>query len=221
MDNKLIVVEGACDSIGKSTQINKLIKRLELDGEKVLSHHFPSYNTDEGLLVEKYLRGDLGSISSLSPYLINTLYAVDRAITWKTKLKPQYEEGCNILLDRYTTSSLIYQSALLKSGEEIKRFIDYVCDYEYHKLEIKDPDEVIFLTAPFDLVMSLKSKRLVNDGVSDDIHERDLSFLRRVYNNANFIAKYLNWSIIQCNEDDKMRSIDDIHKEIYRLVRKK
>ena len=32
-------------------------------------------------------------------------------------------------------------------------------------------------------------------------------------------AKYYGWSIIECVKDDKMRSIEDIHEEIYRLVR--
>ena len=50
---KLIVIEGACDGIGKTTQYNLLKERLEKEGEKIISHHFPSYNTYQGKPVEE------------------------------------------------------------------------------------------------------------------------------------------------------------------------
>ena len=84
---KLIVLEGACDGIGKTTQYNLLIKRLSKDNEVVVSHHFPSYNTYQGEPVTRYLSGEYGKLEDLSPYFINSLYANDRAITWNTKLK--------------------------------------------------------------------------------------------------------------------------------------
>ena len=156
---KLIVVEGACDGIGKSTQYELLYKSLLEDNYEVCRHHFPSYGTVEAAPVEKFLRGELGSPKDISPYLVNSLYAVDRAITWKTSLKPEYEQGKIILLDRYTTSSLICQSSVIKDIKERDAFIDYVFDYEYHKLDIPEPDLVIFLHAPFEVAQSLKKKR--------------------------------------------------------------
>ena len=39
----LIVIEGACDGIGKSTQYNLLKKSLVEDGKIITSHHFPSF----------------------------------------------------------------------------------------------------------------------------------------------------------------------------------
>ena len=38
---KLIVIEGACDGIGKSTQYKMLCDRLISEGNEVVSHHFP------------------------------------------------------------------------------------------------------------------------------------------------------------------------------------
>ena len=52
---KLIVFEGASDGIGKSTQIGLLRKRLESEGNTIVSHHFPTYNTYHGAPVEQYL----------------------------------------------------------------------------------------------------------------------------------------------------------------------
>lgn len=218
---KIIVVEGACDGIGKSTQYSLLEKALCNRGEKIVKHHFPSYNTYQGKPVEKYLAGDFGSPKDLSPYFINDLYAMDRAITWFEELKSEYDEGKTILLDRYTTSSLIYQAALIEDIEERKAFVDYVCDFEYDKLGIKNPDTVIFLYAPFDLVTEMRNARKQNEGLENDIHERDLSFMKKVYDNAMFLADYLGWTKIKCNEGNKMKSIEEIHEEIKSVVFKK
>lgn len=218
---KLIVVEGACDGIGKSTQYKMLCERFKNDNQNIASHHFPSYGTYQGVPVEKYLKGEYGQPSELSPYFVNSLYATDRGVTWYTKLKKLYEEDKVILLDRYTTSSLIYQSALIEDLDERKKFIDYVIEFEYHKIGIKEPDNVIFLYAPFDLVVELRNARKSNEGIENDIHESNLDFMKKVYENAMFIADYLSWNKVQCNDGDTMRSIEDIHEEIYNLVKRK
>ncbi len=216
----LIVVEGACDGIGKSTQYKLLIERLKAEGYEVVCHHFPSYDTVQGKPVEKYLAGDFGSPKTLSPYFVNTLYAMDRAITWKERLQKEYESGKVIVLDRYTTSSLIYQSSVIDDMDERKKFIDYVCDYEYEKLGIQKPDIVIFLHAPFDLVTKMRNDRKSNEGLENDIHERDLEFMRNVYDNSMSLADYLGWESIDCTDGENMDTIENIHQKVYTKVNK-
>lgn len=218
---KLIVIEGACDGIGKSTQFQLLNDRLIRECYKVYNHHFPTYGTIQGYLVEEYLKGNLGKKEELSPYLIHMLCAVDRGITWNNELKEQYESGKIILLDRYTTSSIIYQAALIEDIEERKKFINYVTNYEYNKLGIKEPDKTIFLSADFDVVTKLRNERKNNDGIEDDIHEKDIEFMKKVYGNAIFCAEYLGWDIVNCSDKEKMRSIEEIHEDVYKLVKKK
>lgn len=217
---KLIVIEGASDGIGKTTQYNLLKEKLISEDSHITSHHFPSYDTYQGKPVEEYLKGNFGSPKDLSPYFINSLYAIDRAITWYDSLKESFEKGDIILLDRYTTSSLIYQSALIEDEEEKKKFIDYVTDFEYEKLGIKKPDSVIFLSAPFEVVNEMRRKRKLEKGeaVEGDIHENNLEFLKKVYDSAIFVAKYLNWDIIDCSDGNKMKSPEDIHEEITKLI---
>lgn len=218
---KLIVVEGACDGIGKTTQFNMLYARLKNNGEDIVNHHFPSYGTYGAAAVEKYLNGEFGKPSELSPYFVNMLYAEDRAITWFTDLKALYDHGKIILLDRYTTSSLIYQSALFEKEEDRKNFVDYVLEFEYKKIGLQEPDKVVFLHAPFDLVAELRNARKQNEGIENDIHESDLEFMRKVYDSAMFIADYLSWDKVQCNDGKEMRTINDIHNEVYSLVKKR
>ena len=217
---RLIVIEGASDGIGKTTQYNLLKEKLISEDSHITSHHFPSYDTYQGKPVEQYLKGNFGSPKDLSPYFINSLYAIDRAITWYDSLKESFEKGDIILLDRYTTSSLIYQSALIEDEEEKKKFIDYVTDFEYEKLGIKKPDSVIFLSAPFEVVNEMRRKRKLEKGeaVEGDIHENNLEFLKKVYDSAIFVAKYLNWDIIDCSDGNKMKSPEEIHEEIMKLI---
>ena len=216
---KLIVIEGACDGIGKTTQFNMLCSRLEKEGYKIYHHHFPSYNTYQGKGVESYLKGDFGLPNNLSPYFINSLYAHDRAVTWYDILKEKYDEGYIILLDRYTTSSLIYQSALIKDQEEKNNFINYVTDFEYNKLGIKEPDLVIFLNADYDLVKALRNKRINNEGIEHDIHESNDEFMKQVYDNALYVSNYLGWENIKCDTDTSFKSIEEIHDEIYKTIK--
>jgi len=218
---KLIVIEGASDGIGKSTQFELLKKRLEQDGKTIINHHFPTYNEYQGKMVEEYLKGNYGNVKELSPYFVNSLYAVDRAVTCNLKLKEGYENGKFILLDRYTSSSLIYQSALIEDIEEKKKFLDYVIDFEYNKLDIIKPDNTIFLYAPLEIINEMRRKRKEEEGekFEGDIHENDLKFMKKVYDSALFVADYLNWTKINCSKDNKIKSIEEIHEEIYKVIK--
>ena len=217
---KLIVIEGSCDGVGKSTQYKLLIDRLKKEGINVTTHHFPSYGTYQGRPVEEYLKGNYGKISELSPYFVNSLYAQDRAITWLTGLKDIYDNNGIIILDRYTTSSLIYQSAVIENIKEREDFVNYIYDYEYNKLGIPVPDLVIFLHAPFELIRELKNKRKENDGIQNDIHERDMIFMKTVADASTSIADKFNWEYVECMNNKQMRGIGDIHEEVYKKVKK-
>lgn len=213
---KLIVIEGSCDGIGKTTQKDLLKSKLKKSGYNVLSHHFPSYGEPQAMLVEKYLKGELGDLKNNSPYFINTIYAIDRAIIYEQKLKKHIDDGEIVLLDRYTTSSLIYQGALMDNLDDRKEFINYVNEYEYQKLNIKEPDLVIFLKAPYECVQEFSKDR-----TNKDLHEQNDEYMKKVYDNANFIADYLNWSVINYVENGKLKTIDEINNEIIEIINKK
>ena len=216
----LIVMEGI-DGTGKTTQCQKMIERLQSEGQKVAYKHFPSYNTYHGAPVEHFLSGEFGDASSESPYFVHSLYAIDRAIVWRSALKKIYENGDTILLDRYTTSSMIFQANQFATIDEKKRFIDYVADFEYNKMGIKEPDKVIFLHIPFELSVELKNKRVGNEGIVNDVFERNLEFLSSAYQTSVFVAGYLSWDVIECAEGGKLLPVEEIHEKIYRLMPKK
>ena len=218
---KLIVIEGAIDGIGKTTQFNLLKERLKKENINLINRHFPSYGKEQGRLVELYLSGQLGDKKAISPYEINSYYAIDRAITWRNELNQIYEKGGIVLLDRYTTSSLIYQSAFITDPIEKKKFIDYVSDFEYNKLLLPQPTKVIYLHGDFDLITDLRNKRQTNEGILNDIHENDLEYLKKVYESSLFVANYLNWDKIECTKNNELRTSEDIHEEVYNLIKKR
>lgn len=214
---KLIVVEGACDGVGKTTQVELLKEYLEQYGE-VITHHFPTYHELSGYLVEKYLAGELGKLEELSPYFINSLYAIDRAIISKDKIIPALNDGKTVLLDRYTTSSVIYQAASLPNAAK-KDFIEYVMDFEYNRLGIVKPDTVIFLTAPYEVIQKIRNARQVNDGIQKDIHESNEEYLMSVYDTAQYASELLGWNRVDCSDGNQMRPIEEIHEDIIKLVK--
>ena len=58
---------------------------------------------------------------------------------------------------------------------------------------------------------------LLNHGA--DINESDNAFLDKVYDNSLYVADKYNFKIIECSHVGKIRSIDDISREIYDVVR--
>lgn len=220
MSGRVIVLEGVGDGVGKTTQLRMLYDHLMDDGYQVIHHHFPSYGTPQAAPVEQYLAGAYGKPSEVKPLFANSLYAVDRVATWLTSLREQYLAGKIILLDRYTTSSLIYQSAYIESGLPKRDFIAYVEDFEYRQQGLPWPDEVIFLSVPLELLDKLRAERQAKNSQKPDIHEQDENFIRRVHHSALEVASILKWSTVQCATKDgvAMRSPDDIHKEVYSLV---
>ena len=132
----------------------------------------------------------------------------------------RYRKEQHGTMDDQLIRSIADRLNYLRNLDKRKEFIDYITGYEYNKLEIARPDMVLFLTAPFDLVTKLRKNRKNYEGNVNDIHEKNLDFMKKVYDNAIFVAEYLNWSVVECNQQDEMRSIEDIHDDIYKKVKK-
>ena len=205
---KLIVIEGVSDCIGKSSQMKLLEKRLLEDNYIVTTHHFPSYGKVWAKIISVYLKGELGNKKEINPYIVSNFFAIDRYFAFNREL---FNKDI-ILLDRYTTSNLIYQGSFFE-GSLKDEFFDYILDYEYNKLKLPKPDIVIFLKMSKENAKSLRDKR--ND---KDTYEKDEEFLDRVYDNSLEVALKYNFKIIECDKDGVLRSKEDIAEEIYQEI---
>jgi len=90
-------------------------------------------------------------------------------------------------------------------------------EYEFNMFKIPKPDCVIFLDVPIEYSTELMKNRKnkITGEEEKDIHELDIDYLTKCYNNSIDIAKKYNWSKIDCVENGKLKSINDIHKEVY------
>lgn len=218
---KLIIIESGSDASGKATQSKKIYERLVAEGYKCMKITFPDYDNESSALVKMYLRGDFGTNpNDVNPYIASTFYAADRYASYKIKWENFYNDGGIIISDRYTTSNMVHQAAKMKE-EEKERFINWLYDLEYNIYGIPKPDEVIFLDVDPKVSRRLMENRLnkFTGQEEKDIHESDADYLVKSYNNSLSIADRYKWNLIKCSQNDVLRSIDDIHEEIYSKIK--
>ena len=216
---KLIVIEGT-DGSGKSTQFRLMSQRLE--DEKISFRHivFPRYQEESSALIRMYLGGQFGSKpSDVDAYAASSFYAVDRYASYKMDWGKWYEDGGLVLSDRYTTSNAVHQTS--KEPEEKQQdFLHWLYDFEYDKLKLPRPDLTIYLDVPTDFTEKMLRSREASTNTTADIHEKDMNYLATCRNIGRKAAAYYGWTVIQCVKDGHMRSIEDIHEEIYAHVLK-
>lgn len=218
---KLIIIESRTDGAGKETQTKELYERLLKEGYNVRKITFPNYNTAGCKPVEAYLNGELGdSPSAINPYAISSMFANDRFFSYVQDWGNFYNDGGIIISDRYTTSNMIHQAGKIQDTAEKDTYLDWLYDLEFNKYKLPKPDAVMFLDVPLDFSKKLMENRAnkINGSTKKDIHESDLEYLANCSNNSDYVANKFNWTRINCIADDSLRSIEDIHKDIYEEV---
>ena len=216
---KLIVIEGT-DGSGKSTQFRKLTERLEQEGQAFKTLVFPRYQEPSSALIRMYLGGDFGTHpSDVNAYAASSFYAVDRYASYKQDWGKWYEDGGLIVSDRYTTSNAVHQTSK-EPPEKQGDFLKWLYEFEYDKLGLPCPDLIIYLDVPTSFTEKLMRHREQETNTHADIHEQDMQYLATCRQSGRTAAQYYGWNVIQCVSDDEMRSIEDIHEEIYALVKR-
>ena len=211
---KLIVIEGT-DGSGKSTQFKLLTSRLAAENRAFQKLVFPQYSEPSSALIRMYLGGEFGTKpSDVNAYAASAFYAVDRYASYKKVWGQWYEEGGLIVSDRYTTSNAVHQASK-ESVEKQPAFLQWLYDFEYSKLGLPAPDLVIYLDVPTDFTEAMMRRREADTNTTADIHEQDLGYLATCRRTGKAAAEYYGWTVIQCVRDGKMRSIEDIHEDIY------
>ncbi len=212
---KLIVIEGT-DGSGKSTQFRLLTQRAAAEGHAFQKLVFPQYQEESSALIRMYLGGQFGaSPGDVNAYAASAFYAVDRYASYKKVWGPWYEQGGLVLSDRYTTSNAVHQASK-EPVEKQGAFLQWLYEFEYDKLGLPRPDLVIYLDVPTDFTEKLMRTRESQTNTSADIHEQDLEYLATCRRTGKAAAAFYGWTVIDCVRDGKMRSIEDIHEEIYR-----
>lgn len=179
-----IVLEGL-DGAGKSTQIKLLRQWLEAQGRTVEYIHFPRFDTPVyGELIARFLRGELGGVEQVNPYLTALIYAGDRAEAAMV-IRRWLREGKTIIIDRYVASNIAYQCAKVREAKEKMALRKWILELEYDHHAIPRPDITLFLDVPEAFTeQSLAAARSGDDRDylqgKTDIHEASIALQRAV-----------------------------------------
>lgn len=219
-----IVLEGL-DGAGKSTQITKLRDMFRSNGIESEYLHFPRFDAPVyGELIARFLRGDLGTVESVNPYLVALLYAGDRADAAATICK-WLEEGKVVIVDRYVYSNIGYQCAKIADKEARTTLREWILHTEYKEFGIPKPDVSLFLDVPFAFterklteVREGEDREYLQGG--KDIHEASLDLQRRVrevYLESAAASEDLH--VVNCsNEEGGMATPEEIFERIMERV---
>ena len=217
---KLFVIDGT-DASGKQTQFEKLKERLDKEKIDYKTVSFPRYDSPSSSLVKMYLSGDFGEkAKDVSPYIASTFYAADRYATYKIELEDYYKKGGIILADRYTTANMVHQAGKIDDKKEREKFLNWLWDFEFNLYKIPVPTKVFFLNMPPEYAFKLMENRenKFTHGKEKDIHEKDKEHIIDAYNAACDLVDKYNWCEIKCIKNNEIRTIEDIHEEIFNHI---
>ncbi len=223
---QFIVLEGL-DGSGKSTQLEKLTRYLDNRGLKHQYIHFPRTGSPVyGELVAKFLRGELGDINEVNPYLVALIYAGDRDNA-KKQVRSWIDEGYLIIADRYVYSNMAFQCAKFKEAEKRTALRDWIEKTEFSYFNIPRPDISIFMDVPLSFTKKqLKNERQGEDRAylngKQDIHETSIHFqekVREVY--LSLCQHYPDFVHLECTDGDGyMREAGAIHQALVNILEK-
>ena len=223
MKGKLIVIEGT-DCSGKETQSNLLIEKLKSDGIRIEKFSFPNYNSPTGKIIGGPYLGKSyicdgwfpEGAPNVDPKVSALYYAADRLYNID-KIKFLLDNGVNVILDRYVYSNMAHQGGKLDSESDRNSMYDWLDNLEFNLLELPKPDISVFLHMPFEFSLILKKNREEDM----DQNEKDKNHLINAENAFIELAKKYDFYTIQCNDGDRIKTIEEINDDLYNYVSNK
>jgi len=203
----------------KWTQLNLVKEALEEAWKTVCVFDYPRYWMPHSYYVEKYL--NWWYWSELSAKMWSLFYALDR-FDESNDIKKAIKDYDFVISNRYVSANIIHQASKIKDDLEFKDFIKWITDLEYNICKIPMPDKTIFLSVAPEiskqLIKSKEKREYIKSWENMDIHEEDDNHLLNAYNRAHMASKELNWNIIDCVSEWKIKSREDIKNEILKIV---
>lgn len=201
---RFIVIEGL-DGSGKTTQSRMLKDYLVSKGAKVKGLSFPNYDKPGCTLVNMYLGGQLGNDpDSTNAYAASMFYAADRYTSYVTDWRASVSDPeCIVLSTRYTTANAYHQLSKLPA-DRWDEFLDWLYDFEFCKLGLPKPDDVVLLSMPPEVSAAQVESRCRDTGEKKDIHELDRDYLERCAVAAEYAADKGGWSVINCAPEGRL-----------------
>ena len=143
---------------------------------------------------------------------------------------PRYQEESSALIRLYLSGAFgsrpgdvnAYAAssfyAVDRYADERPDFFRWLYEYEYQQLGLPRPDLVCYLDMPTGLSLSLLRGREAATNTKADIHEQDSDYLAQCRRCAQEAAEVLGWQKIPCTRDGALRTIEEIHEDIWTAV---
>lgn len=198
---KFISVEGI-EGVGKSTNIDVVVRRIEAAGHKVLTTREPGGTPFAEDIRDILMNRNDEPIPEIAEVLL--MFAA-RSFNVNNVIVPALEAGTWVVCDRFTDSSRAYQSG----GRGIPmETIDRIADWVHGDTW---PDVTILLDAPVEVGMERAGRRSAPDRFEQELHD----FFQRVR------ECYLQ---IAAREPDRFviidttRTIDEVSSDVANLI---
>ena len=212
MSAKIIALEGL-DCAFKETNASKLLEYFEDRTLSVSRFSFPNYDSQSSYFVKQYLSGAYAkNPMDINPLAASLFFALDRYDTYMSEIKEHYDNDDVIIFDRYVGSNIMYQATKLDEEWQADKLISHIRDIEHTLLGLPIEDLTIFLSVPFDISMELVKKKN-----NVDIHENNIEYEKRIYDYSNRIATVQGYEKVECVENGKLLSKDEIFNKIINL----
>ena len=132
-------------------------------------------------------------------------------------IKELLDNNYNVLVDRYVESNMGHQGGKITTTEARIAMYKWLENLEYVLLELPRPDLTVFSYMPYQYAEELKKNR----EEEPDQHEADEEHLLNAENAYLELASLYKFNRVNCVSNGNIRTIDDIHEEVYSVVKKK
>ena len=220
MKGKLILIEGT-DCSGKETQSNLLIEKLKKESIRIEKFSFPNYSSPTGKIIggpylgKKYICDGWfpEGAPNVDPKVSALFYAADRLYNID-KINFLLENGVNVILDRYVFSNMAHQGGKIEDEKERNEMYEWLENLEFNLLNLPKPDIGVFLHMPFECSLELKKNR----DEELDQNELDKNHLINAEKAYKEVAKKYDFYTIECNEKERIKTIEEINEDLYNYV---
>lgn len=187
---KFIVLYGI-NNLGKTTQAQKLVERMNTEGIKAEYLKYPIYDIEpSGKMINDYLRN--GNPYELSSREAQTIYALNRG-QYEPELKRKLDEGINIISEDYTGTGLCWGIGT-GTGE------DFLKEINSHLLK----EDIAFL---------FNGERFMDSVEKTHRNETNNELTNNVREIHKRLGEEFGWININAN-----LSIEEIHEQLWNKI---
>jgi dTMP kinase len=206
MPGLFVSFEGG-EACGKSTQVARLIRKLEIQGHQVLSIREPGSTRAGEVIRNLLLHSDQGI--DLTPAAELLLFGASRAQLVEEVIRPAFKAGKVIVADRFSDSTTVYQGIARGLG------LKFILEMEEFVCGDLRPSLTFLLDLDLETMRNRQLRRVRPANGPDRMEELPLEFHRKVREGYLQLARE---SPERIKVIDAGRSSDEVEAAIWKEI---